>query len=953
MRPLTSTLALFVLSACGGKWEAADLDGDGYTVAQGDCWENEESAGTLTSADIHPGATETWYDGFDQDCSGGSDFDKDGDGHASADSPDPSGELPSDDCWDDPDVIPDGFTAADPGDQLDASAVFPGAGETWYDGIDQDCGGEDDFDQDGDGFTSATHADGEDCFDALDDDFANDGGLDPAEVNPGVSDEWYDGTDADCAGNDDFDQDGDGWIVSEECDDEDPARYPDPNLEETWYNGIDENCDNNDGDQDGDGYYVSGYEFEIPAEYQAGDCWDDPVLEDAWSPLNGFDPLDPDDVNPGATERYYDGLDQDCDGGGDFDQDGDGFPTDLYADGSGTFGADCEDTIASAYPGATEVWYNGTDEDCAGDDDYDQDADGFDNSTDCDDEDLSINPDALEVCGNVVDEDCSGSDNDEGAFGCTPYFADADGDGFGSDDDEACLCEAEGDYTVTTDGDCDDASGSVNPDGTESCLTTADDDCDGSTNAVGAAGCTPWYTDVDNDGYGTTTSQCACEASGTYRADNNDDCNDANAAVSPGDTETCNSVDDDCDGTVDDGLPLYYADADGDTYGAGTGTCSSSGRVSTNTDCDDTLDTVYPGAPELCDGEANDCSTSGSWTADDEDDMASYVTTAGDWTDISSSFTATAGAYALNTSGTYYFCGGTFYTKLVGYNDTVDVEGLYGADETFIVSNASTGATVSVTGGAVNITGVTISGGVGSGTAPSTFGGGVIAAAGTAPTTTPTLTLTDCIVSGNSAAYGGGVAAYTSGWLKLVRTEVTSNSASTSGGGVYVAATARFTAEDSEIWDNTGTTSAGGIFLNSTATATLTGTDVHDNDTPGDGGGIYLDDGTLTMTTSYVYTNDATDDGGGIFIDTGVATCTSGGVYGNTAGNHGGGVYLSNHSTTTASFTSTSCDFGTGGTDNSTTDVTIKYSGSGYTDYTSYGATATFVCNGSTDICTP
>lgn len=57
----------------------------------------------------------------------------------------------------------------------------------------------------------------------------------------------------------------------------------------------------------------------------------------------------------------------------------------------------------------------------------------------------------------------------------------------------------------------------------------------------------------------------------------------------------------------------YYRDADGDGFGDATNTtteCSSTpptGYVSNKDDCDDNDKTVYPNAPEVCDGKDNDC----------------------------------------------------------------------------------------------------------------------------------------------------------------------------------------------------------------------------------------------------------------------------------------------------------------------------------------------------------
>ena len=77
--------------------------------------------------------------------------------------------------------------------------------------------------------------------------------------------------------------------------------------------------------------------------------------------------------------------------------------------------------------------------------------------------------------------------------------------------------------------------------------------------------------------------------------------------------EICNSIDDDCDDIVDNGLTFvnYYNDADGDGYGTGIATnlCSNPGAgfVTTDGDCDDTNNTIFPGATEICNILDDDC----------------------------------------------------------------------------------------------------------------------------------------------------------------------------------------------------------------------------------------------------------------------------------------------------------------------------------------------------------
>ncbi len=198
--------------------------------------------------------------------------------------------------------------------------IYPGAEETWYDAIDADCGQDDDFDADKDGFVpdewfgsktegvkGTGYLSGGDCND-----------LDES-INPSSVDTWYDGIDTDCFGNDDYDADGDGWVPRSvsygetrhaegtgtlgtgDCDDSNPLVHPE--ADDDWYDGVDSNCQGDDDcDQDGDGHHACGatysatkYALDTTGDLPGGDC-DDTVS----------------DVNPSAEETWYDGLDSDC-----------------------------------------------------------------------------------------------------------------------------------------------------------------------------------------------------------------------------------------------------------------------------------------------------------------------------------------------------------------------------------------------------------------------------------------------------------------------------------------------------------------------------------------------------------------------------------------------------------------------------------------------------------------
>ncbi len=165
--------------------------------------------------------------------------------------------------------------------------------------------------------------------------------------------------------------------------------------------------------------------------------------------------------------------------------------------------------------------------------------------------------------------------------------------------------------------------------------TAAPDDTAGDT----ATACTnpvDWYGDADSDGFGTalyTTS--ACEQPEGYVA-NAEDCNDTDAAILPGGVETCDGVDQDCDGATDDGAAdaiEWYADTDGDEYGDATNTTAAcdvpEGYTSDSADCDDAAFGVHPGADESCNGEDDDCDTDVD-EADAIDALTWYADTDGD-----------------------------------------------------------------------------------------------------------------------------------------------------------------------------------------------------------------------------------------------------------------------------------------------------------------------------------
>ena len=231
------------------------------------------------------------------------------------------------------------------------------------------------------------------------------------------------------------------------------------------------------------------------------------------------------------------------------------------------------------------------------DDDCDSETDeGFDLGAACEVGVGACARPGIRACGEDGEVECSGEPGRPAAERCS-----------GLDDD----CDGETDEDFDVGADCSVGVGACEAPGARACTPEGEATvCEGEPGAPVPESC----NDVDDDCDGRTDEDfptgelCReglgiCAAVGVTRCDPRGDRVECNAAAREPEEEVCNGADDDCDGEIDDGFGT------GEPCTVGEGDCTSEGRIVCSVDELGPVCDARPreAAPEECNGVDDDC----------------------------------------------------------------------------------------------------------------------------------------------------------------------------------------------------------------------------------------------------------------------------------------------------------------------------------------------------------
>ncbi len=303
-------------------------------------------------------------------------------------------------------------------------------------------------------------------------------------------------------------------------------------------------------------------------------------------------PALPSCVSTAADDTTCDGLDDDCDG--EFDEDYVSAPTSCGVGACASTGStSCVngavvDSCTAGTPAADDETCNGIDDDCSGETD----------------EDYVTTPTICGIggCAAAGSLLCVGGSEEDACVAGTPANDDTTCDGV----DDDCSGVADEDY-VSAPTNC--GVGACASSGSTSCVGGAvEDSCTAGEPAASDTTCNGVDDDcngVADEDYVSTPTNCgvgACASTGSTSCVNGSVANSCAAGTPAASDTTCNGVDDDCNGVVDE-------DYVSTPTNCGVGACASTGSTScVNGSVADSCTAGTPAASDTtCNGVDDDC----------------------------------------------------------------------------------------------------------------------------------------------------------------------------------------------------------------------------------------------------------------------------------------------------------------------------------------------------------